>query len=76
MRKTLVGIAFAAVMAVPGAAQATESITVGTDDCWVMVDYSLDPGIRIDPSSPPFIYFVMCPGGCMGSPGAGVHCPI
>lgn len=76
MRKTLVGLAFAAVMALPGAAQASESITVGTDDCYAYVEYGLDPGIRIDPTRPPFVYFVLCPGTCFGVQGAHVHCPI
>lgn len=76
MRKFLVSAAAAALVAVPGAAQASESITVGTDDCYAQVDYALTPSVGVDPTRPPFVYFVMCPGTCFGVEGAGLHCPI
>ena len=78
MRRTLIALAFA-TLAVPGAAQATEadeSIQVGTPTCYVQVDYGLNPGVVVDPSRPPYVHFVMCPWGCFGVHGAGVHCPI
>jgi hypothetical protein len=79
MRRALVSLAFAAVVAAPGAAQATEprdSITVGTPDCHATVDYEVHPPVVIDLSRPPYVHFVFCPGSCLSLPGAGIHCPI
>jgi hypothetical protein len=79
MKRTLVALAFAAALAVPGAAQATEpegSITAGTPACYATVDYDVQAPVVVDLTRPPFVYFVLCPGGCLSAPGAAVHCPV